>query len=358
MRLRRFVLLGLFATALLAGGALPSPAGAAKCVDCEGEEPGEEPEAQILTIQVQGRGSVATATKTVCENTSGGLKTCELEVAEGKKVTLTAAAGGEYVFGSWSGACSGSGSCEVTMTGPKSVTATFSNPPPAAPTITSPTSNQVFERTAEEPVTVSFTIGDPTVVSVTCSLDFVPVSSCSAPSWTTPKLSAGKHTVQVSVKDAGGNVTTASRSFEVVIKAPPTEEGGTGDPGTVGGPGPSGGTAATTPTLTETPPLQKIAARLVAKSKLDGDATVFRRLALKALPAGAKVLATCKGKGCPFKRKQPKVKAGTVDLSALFAGRELAAGALIEFKLSAPGMLGQTIDVKTRAGKPPKVTKR
>ncbi|HEY8502244.1 MAG TPA: hypothetical protein VIL21_06125, partial [Solirubrobacterales bacterium] len=211
------------------------------------------------------------------------------------------------------------------------------------------------ERTAEEPVTVSFTIGDPTVVSVTCSLDFVPVGSCSAPSWTTPKLSAGNHTVQVSVKDAGGNVTTTSRSFKVVIDAPlpdpkPGTTPGTGTPTTTP-------TTTTTPTLTEAP-LQKIAARLVAKSKLDGDATVFRKLALKALPTGAKVLATCKGKGCPFKRKQPKVKGGMVDLSALFAGRELAAGALIEFKLSAPGMLGQTIDVKTRAGKAPKVTKR
>lgn len=350
-------MLGLFATALLAGGALPSPAGAAKCITCEGEEPGEEAEAQILTVQVQGRGSVATATKTVCENTSDGLKTCELEVAEGKKVTLTAAGGGEYVFGSWSGACSGSGSCEVTMTESKSVTATFSNPPPAAPTITSPTAGQVFERTTEEPVGVTFNnSGDFTVVSYLCSLDSLPAVSCSS-GWSTPKLSAGEHTVHVSAKDGGGNLTTANRSFKVVIKAPPSgEEGGSQEPGDQPRPGgPSGSTPTATPTET---PLQKIAARLVAKSKLDGNATVFRKLALKALPTGAKVLATCKGKGCPFKRKQPKVQAGTVDLSALFAGRELGAGALIEFKLSAPGMLGQTIDLKTRAGKPPKVTKR
>jgi len=354
LRLRGFLLLGVFAAVLLAGNALPAPAGAAKCLTCESEGEGEV-EAQFLTIEIVGRGSVGNGTKTYCENTTTGTKSCEVELAEGKKVTLTAAGGFEYVFQSWSGACSGSGSCEVTMTGPKSVTATFSNPPPAAPTITSPTSGQVFERTAEEPVSVTFSIGDPTVVAVTCSLDGLPAVSCSS-GWSTPKLSSGEHTVHVTAKDGVGNATTANRSFEVVIGSLPLPDP---KPGTTPGSGSSSGTPSATSTapLLGTP-LQKIAARLVAKSKLDGSATVFRKLALKALPTGAKVLATCKGKGCPFKRKLPKVKGGSVDLGALFAGRELGAGTLIEFTLSAPGMLGQTIDLKTRAGKPPKVTKR
>ncbi|MGN6816076.1 MAG: hypothetical protein ACTHK3_08325, partial [Solirubrobacterales bacterium] len=68
------------------------------------------------------------------------------------------------------------------------------------------------------------------------------------------------------------------------------------------------------------------------------------------------VTATCKGKGCPFKRKQFKVVSGVANLSALFAKHQLGAGVLIELKVTAPGMTGETIDVKTRAGKAPKVT--
>jgi hypothetical protein len=53
-----------------------------------------------------------------------------------------------------------------------------------------------------------------------------------------------------------------------------------------------------------------------------------------------------------------KVRNGVANLSALFADRELAPGVLIQLKVSAPGMIGQTITLKVRAGKPPKVTKR
>jgi uncharacterized repeat protein (TIGR02543 family) len=362
------LLLGIAGSALLCGGAFPAQAGAAKCLDCEGEEPGEEAEAQILTIQIQGPGSVATATKTVCENAGGGLKTCEIEVAEGKKVTLSATPASGFTFTGWSGACAGTGACEVTMDEAKSVTATFADKtPPAAPTITSPTAGQVFERTAEEPVEVVFNnSGDSSAVSFLCRVDVASssgASSCSPPSWSTGNLPAGTHTVYVWAKDAFGNISApASRSFEVVI-APPKEEGGSGGeegpPKEEGGSGAGGGT--TTPVGTGSqspPPPPKIAARLVAKSHLEGAKTVFRKLALKLLPAGAKVLATCTGKGCPFKRKQPKVKGGVADLSAFFASRELVPGVLISLKVSAPGMVGQTITLKVRAGKPPKVIKR
>jgi len=43
----------------------------------------------------------------------------------GTVVTLTAVAGGGSVFDSWSGACTGTGTCQVTMTQPHNVTATF-----------------------------------------------------------------------------------------------------------------------------------------------------------------------------------------------------------------------------------------
>ena len=50
---------------------------------------------------------------------------CESEYREGKEVALSAFPRSGSTFVGWSGACIGSGSCKVPMTGPKSVTATF-----------------------------------------------------------------------------------------------------------------------------------------------------------------------------------------------------------------------------------------
>jgi uncharacterized repeat protein (TIGR02543 family) len=44
----------------------------------------------------------------------------------GSTVTLTAVPATGYVFAGWSGACSGTGVCQVTMSGPEKVTAQFS----------------------------------------------------------------------------------------------------------------------------------------------------------------------------------------------------------------------------------------
>lgn len=354
---------------LLHSAVSPQPASAAKCISCEGEEPGEEPEAQILTIHVSGLGAVKKGTTVYCENTAGGTKTCEKEVIEGQTVSLTATPAAGLSFLGWSGACSGTGSCEVTMDEAREVTATFAdNTPPAPPTITSPTGGQVFEWTAEEAVAVSFSDADPSAVAFGCSVDTYAWNSCSSP-WSTGKLAAGTHTVYVSAKDAAGNVSFTSRTFKVVITPPEGgEEGGSGGeetPSEEGGSGSGGGTSSGggtpgTGTTAGTPPPPSIAPAIVAKpvvkSRLLGKATVLRKLALKGLPAGATVAAACKGKGCPFKRKQVKVVSGTADLSPLFAKHQLAPGALIELKATAPGMTGETIDVKVRAGKAPKVT--
>ena len=51
--------------------------------------------------------------------------TCSASYDSGTSVTLTATASSGYTFSGWSGACSGSGSCVVSMTADKSVTATY-----------------------------------------------------------------------------------------------------------------------------------------------------------------------------------------------------------------------------------------
>jgi hypothetical protein len=65
-------------------------------------------------------------------STPGGISCgsdCSEAYTHGTVVTLTASPGAGSMFTSWSGACSGSGTCMVTMTGMASVAATFSLTP-------------------------------------------------------------------------------------------------------------------------------------------------------------------------------------------------------------------------------------
>jgi hypothetical protein len=348
LTLRGLLLLGLVATALLAGGALPASARAAKCLTCEGEGEGEV-EAQFLTIEIVGHGSVKNGTKTYCENASSSSKECKVELAEGKEVTLTAAPLGEYVFQGWSGACSGSGSCEVTMTEAKSVQATFTNPPPAPPTITSPTAGQVFESETSGPISVSFTnSGD--AARFRCSVDNASGGEFCFSPWSTPGLAAGTHTVYVWAEDVEGNLSApATRSFEVVIKPPSGE--GDGPPETSHMPSDAPVVVTNPSNLQPT----QIHVNAVFKSRRVGKATIFRKLALKGLPARTKAISLCMGKGCPFKRKTVPGKKGVADFSAFFANRKLAPGVTITLKAGGAGMESQTIEIETRAGKAPKM---
>ena len=53
---------------------------------------------------------------------------CGASIAAGTAVTLTATAANGSTFTGWSGACSGTGSCSITMNGNVGVTATFAGP--------------------------------------------------------------------------------------------------------------------------------------------------------------------------------------------------------------------------------------
>jgi uncharacterized protein (DUF2141 family) len=61
--------------------------------------------------------------------------TCSHAYTSGTKVTLTASPASGSTFAGWSGACSGTGSCTVTMTAAESVTATFNSVPPPSYTL-------------------------------------------------------------------------------------------------------------------------------------------------------------------------------------------------------------------------------
>jgi hypothetical protein len=85
-----------------------------------GDNPPPPPVTYALTTSKSGTG-------TITSNPAGincG-STCTYSYTSGEYVTLTATPGTGYTFSNWSGACSGTGTCSVTMSQARSVTATF-----------------------------------------------------------------------------------------------------------------------------------------------------------------------------------------------------------------------------------------
>ena len=81
-----------------------------------------------LTVTKSGTGSGTVAGGAI---NCGG--TCSANVASGTTVTLTATPASGSTFGGWSGACTGTGSCILSMTAARSVTATFNGTPVTGP---------------------------------------------------------------------------------------------------------------------------------------------------------------------------------------------------------------------------------
>ena len=80
-----------------------------------------------LVAQDDGNGSVTSSPPGI--NCGGGSDDCVESYAGGTSVTLMATPGQNSVFTGWSGACTGTGACVVTMDAPKSVVATFTSAP-------------------------------------------------------------------------------------------------------------------------------------------------------------------------------------------------------------------------------------
>jgi hypothetical protein len=81
-----------------------------------------------LTVAKTGNGTITSSPAGIDCGTD-----CAESYAGGASVTLTATAAAGSTFTGWSGACTGTGTCTVTMNAVKSVTATFSQAAPAAP---------------------------------------------------------------------------------------------------------------------------------------------------------------------------------------------------------------------------------
>jgi hypothetical protein len=74
-----------------------------------------------LTVSKTGSGTVSSSPSGISCGT-----TCSATYASGTSVTLTASPASGYSFSGWSGACSGTGACTVSMSQARSVTANFS----------------------------------------------------------------------------------------------------------------------------------------------------------------------------------------------------------------------------------------
>jgi hypothetical protein len=74
-----------------------------------------------LTVSKTGSGTVSSSPSGINCGT-----TCSATYASGTSVTLTASPASGYSFSGWSGACSGTGACTVSMSQARSVTANFS----------------------------------------------------------------------------------------------------------------------------------------------------------------------------------------------------------------------------------------
>lgn len=80
------------------------------------------PDTQTLTVSKSGTGT-GTVTSSPAGIDCGA--TCQFAFPEGTPVTLTATPAAGSTFAGWSGACTGTGTCAVTMDAAKSVTAAF-----------------------------------------------------------------------------------------------------------------------------------------------------------------------------------------------------------------------------------------
>jgi hypothetical protein len=124
------------------------------------------PTAYTLTVAKAGTGSG------IVTSSVGGIScgnTCAATYNEGASVTLSAAPTIGSTFGGWSGACSGTGTCSLTMTAARSVTATFNAVAPTTYTLS-------VGRAGTGSGTVTSSIGDINCGS-SCSANYNPGAS-------------------------------------------------------------------------------------------------------------------------------------------------------------------------------------
>jgi Ca2+-binding RTX toxin-like protein len=154
--------------------------------------------------------------------------------------------------------------------------------------------------------------------------------------------------IDTAVVDAIDHVTGCEN---VELPAPGNNTDGGGGGGATGGDTSGGGGSGAAPGPTAF--LPKVVARLTASWRLGSGFARVAKLKVTKVPTGGKVQVRCKSKakGCPFATKTAKVKGGGATLTKLFKNRKLKAGAVIEVRVTAPGMTGQVVRYTVRKGR-------
>jgi hypothetical protein len=162
----------------------------------------------------------------------------------------------------------------------------------------------------------------------------------------TTGLAAGTYVFEVVATDAVGHAdaTPAGKTFTVTAQQQQgSQQPGTPDqPGTPQQPGQPG-----TPQQPGGPQqpaaAEKITAGVDWKWHRLGKKTLPLRLTVSNLPAGATVELSCKGKGCPFKKKAFAYKKPILQLASAWKNKRVAAGGTVEVRIVKPGMIGKVV---------------
>src|SRR3954454_24255343 len=161
--------------------------------------------------------------------------TCSTSAANGTLVSLAATPTTGSTFDGWSGACTGTGTCDLTLNGDKSATASFSvsptgggggggtpaPPPPASPAITS-SAPPSAPAAAAPPVPVEYKSGNAQPVTGTVLVElpgttkFIPITDVTTiPVGSIVDVRHGR--VHITI-DIGGGKTASADFFEGVFK--------------------------------------------------------------------------------------------------------------------------------------------
>ena len=201
------------------------------------------PATHTLSVTRTGSGN-GTVTSSPAGISCGG--DCSQSYAEGTSVTLAPTASPGSSFTGWSGACSGTGPCTVTMDASLSVQAAFELVPDTTPPETTITGGPTGQ-TSDSTPTFTFVSSEQPGSSFTCQIDDDPVFACASPYTPAVALTEGQHTFSVYATDAHGNAdsTPDVRDFTVAGAPPPDLD----PPETTITDGPSGDTSDATPTF-------------------------------------------------------------------------------------------------------------
>jgi hypothetical protein len=142
---------------------------------------------------------------------------CSAGFAGGTAVSLTATPASGWTFAGWTGACTGTGACTVSMNASAAVSALFKDANPPALTVSSLPDGSV---TRNQDLNVSGTVQDAGgMQSLVINGSVVPVQSNNTFSHLVT-LAGGKNTITTVATDLAGNKTTDSRTIMLDQAAP------------------------------------------------------------------------------------------------------------------------------------------